>query len=76
MWPYIIMMVASMVISYALRPKPPEMQAATLDEFTAPTAEEGKSIPVLFGTRDVQAPNVVWYGDMAARAIKKKGGKK
>ena len=42
----------------------------------APTAEEGRDIPVLFGTREVKSANVVWYGDVRAVAIKKKGGKK
>ena len=49
---------------------------AGLGDIQAPTAEEGREIPVLFGTRDVKGPNVVWYGDFAAVAVKKKGGKK
>lgn len=76
MWEYIALWVVSMVVSYALRPKPPEMNPASASEFKAPTAEEGRDIPVLFGTRDIEAPNVVWYGHMKAVAIKKKGGKK
>jgi hypothetical protein len=27
-----------------------------------PTAEQGKAIPVVFGTRIVTQPNVVWWG--------------
>ena len=45
-------------------------------EFEAPTSGEGKNQPVLFGTKYIKAPNVVWYGDITTSAVKKKGGKK
>jgi hypothetical protein len=41
------------------------------DDVQAPTAEEGRSISVLFGTKRVKGPNVVWYGDIKTQAIKK-----
>ena len=28
-----------------------------------PTAEQGKAIPIVFGTRFVTQPNVVWWGN-------------
>jgi len=34
-----------------------------------PTAEEGKPIAVLFGTRRLKDPNVVWYGDIRTTGI-------
>lgn len=43
---------------------------------TAATITLGNSIPVLFGTRDINTPNVTWYGDIATAAVKQKGGKK
>ena len=78
MWPQIILWVATMVISYALRPKPVNQTPtpATIADFDVPTAEDGREIPVLFGTREVQGPNVVWYGDMRTEAIKAEVGKK
>ncbi len=42
---------------------------ATASEFNVPTAEEGRAIPVLFGTRRLTSPNVVWYGDLKIVAI-------
>ena len=63
-------------ISYALRPKPPQPKAAGLNDFQVPTAEDGREIPVLFGTRDLSGPNVVWYGDLRTKAVKASGGKK
>jgi hypothetical protein len=41
-----------------------------------PTATEGRPVPVLFGTRLIENPNVVWWGDLRTVAIKSKGGGK
>jgi len=41
-----------------------------------PTSEEGRPIPVLFGTRLLDSPNIVWWGEVDAKAVKQKGGKK
>lgn len=75
MWVQIALWVATLVISYALRPKIPQQKPAGLGDIQAPTAEEGREIPVLFGTRDLNGPNVVWYGDLRTKAIRVKGGK-
>lgn len=72
----IILFVVSSLVSILLAPKPQNAKAAGLDEFSAPTAEAGREIPVLFGTRLIKGANVVWYGDLEAVPIKKKGGKK
>lgn len=71
MWVEIALWVASFVLSYALQPKVKGPKAAGLSDFTVPTAEVGRPIPVLFGERDIQAPNIVWYGDLRTKAIKK-----
>jgi hypothetical protein len=72
----VALFVVSTVISIALQPKQAGIKAAGLSEFSVPTAEDGREIPVLFGTRDITGPNVVWYGDLRTVAVKKKGGKK
>lgn len=74
MWFFVITLVA-LVVGYALVPKP-KSQNAEVGTVEAPTATEGLEIPVLFGTRLIKGPNVVWYGDIKTVAIKKKGGKK
>lgn len=74
-WVYIAIFTASIAISLALAPKPPSRRPPSLSEIDVPTAEEGKPIPVVFGTVVVQSPNVVWYGDLAYRPVKTKGGK-
>jgi len=76
MWWFVAVFVVSLVVAYATMPKPQNAKPAGFDELKAPTAEEGREIPVLFGTRDINAPNVVWYGDLRTVAIKSKGGKK
>ena len=68
--------IAGLVLSLAFQPKPQSQKPAGLGDVTAPIAEEGVEIPVLFGTRDFNGPNVVWYGDLRTVAIKSKGGKK
>lgn len=69
-WWYLIAIVVSVVLSSALM-KQNAQKPASIDEFEAPTADENRSIPVLFGTSDIEDPNVVWYGDLATKNIKK-----
>lgn len=73
-----------MIVSFILSPKPktPVPEAPTpagLEDFNIPTATAGREIPVLFGTRWIKAPNVVWYGDLHITAKTEStggGGKK
>ena len=75
MW-YLVVIVVAALVSVALAPKPPEPKPASLSDVDAPPAEEGRPIPVVFGTVLLRGANVVWYGDLAADPIRKKGGKK
>lgn len=75
-WFFLGAWVASYAISAYLGPKPQSAKPAALGDFNVPTAESGREIPVLFGTRDISGPNVVWYGDFRTEAVRKKGGKK
>lgn len=69
---YIVTMFA---ISYALqRMNRQKMKTNTIqpdENIQAPRAEEGAPFAVLFGTRRVSGPNVVWYGDIKTTAIRK-----
>jgi hypothetical protein len=75
MW-YLVVIIVAALISVALAPKPPEPKPAALSDIDAPTAEEGRPIPVVFGSVLIRGANVVWYGDLDADPIKKSGGKK
>jgi hypothetical protein len=61
----VVMTVASLAISLyqMLSYKPPEAPIPPPQAISfIPTAEQGKPIPVVFGTRIVTQPNVVWWG--------------
>lgn len=75
-WVYFIVFVISLVAGLSMVPKPQSQPPPGYGDVKVPTAEEGREIAVLFGTRDVEGPNVVWSGDFRAVAVKKKGGKK
>jgi hypothetical protein len=76
MWAFIAGFAIALIASYALTPKPQSMKPAGINEIEAPTAEEGREMPVLFGCREIKSPNVVWYGHLKTTAIKSSGGKK
>jgi hypothetical protein len=73
---YIAILVVASFVASALAPKPPTPKPASLSDFDVPTAEEGRPIPVVFGTVTITGPNVIWYGALVAKPIRKKGGKK
>jgi len=73
---YIAVLVVSALIATALAPKPPAPKPAALQDFDVPVAEQGRPVPVVFGTVLITGANVLWYGDLRASPIKKKGGKK
>lgn len=62
-WAQLAMFVISLVVAIATRPRAPKTKPLTLQDFDIPTAEEDRSIPVVFGTQTITGPNVVWHGD-------------
>lgn len=68
-------LIAAIILSYALAPKPPSAKPAALEDFDVPVAEEGRPIPVVFGTVTVTGANVLWYGALTTKPVKSKGGK-
>jgi hypothetical protein len=67
------MMVVSYLIQAAMAPKPKQPSVGQMD---IPVAEEGASIPVIFGTVVVKDAQVLWYGDSSTTEITSDGGKK
>lgn len=76
MWLYIIAWIVAAVAVFLLMPKPETQKPEAVDEIDMPVAKDGKEIPVLFGTRDISGPNVVWYGNIRTKEHKVSGGKK
>lgn len=73
---YLALMAVSVVYALTNQPKTPVPAALTLDDVKIPSIEIGKSIPVVFGTRDIADPLVVWYGDLRTSPVKADGGGK
>jgi len=72
---YLVYLLIVVIIAVALQPKTPEQKPPSLDEIDVPTAEQGRPIPVVFGTYVVQSPNIVWYGNLHFNKVRQKGGK-
>lgn len=70
----LLLYAAFFVVSELLRPKPKLESAkpAGLGDFQFPTATEGRSVPLLWGTIQIAGPNVVWYGDLEQVPITEK----
>jgi hypothetical protein len=73
----VIYSAVSMLMGRGASPAQKGPLAATLHQFSLPSAEEGRTIPELFGRRLV-APNCLAYGDLVSEKIitKVKSGKK
>jgi hypothetical protein len=74
MWGYIAIIAISLIFAYVFAPKTESKKPAGLGDINVPTAEVGRKIPVLFGTRKLFGPNVVWYGDLTTKALTQKTG--
>ncbi len=74
MWQYLAVFLIAILAARALAPKPADPVPGDISS-QLPTAEAGKEIPVLFGTRIIAQPNVVWWGDVKAQKIEDNSGK-
>lgn len=65
MWGWILWGL-SIVVNILTAPKIPKDKNTQPDlkEFTMPTAEEGRAIPVIFGKQKITGSNVIWWGDL------------
>ena len=70
---YIIALIISFVVSYALQPGPVKQKGQKpfgLGDFDFPTAEEGRPITIVFGKRFVDGGNVTWAANLRSVEIK------
>lgn len=72
---YLAIMAIGGLIVAATAPKPPKQKPFALEDFDVPTAEVGRPIGWVFGTRKVKDPNFIWYGDPEVRTKTKDGVK-
>lgn len=71
-WFTLFLFAASFFLSVLLAPKPnlEDARPGKMGDIRFPRADEGAPIPLVFGRVRIRAPNVLWYGDFATRAIK------
>lgn len=61
---YIIVAALIIYTIYAAGGDDEDPIADSLQDVQAPTAEQGRAIPVVFGTCLMKSANLVWYGDL------------
>lgn len=74
-WIYLAVMIVGIAYTYTHMPKMPQPTALSIEDAKVPTVTMGKEIIVVFGTRDINDAQVVWYGDMRTTPIKVSSGK-
>lgn len=73
---YLFLLVATIIIGYALAPTPSIPKPATLKDFDFPQADEGTPQIIVFGDVWISGWTVLTYGNLEARPIYGEGGKK
>lgn len=70
-WVIVALYIASTVIGELLRPKQSfsAPKAGSVDDFAIPTADNGRPIPIVYGTVKVTGPNVLWYGSFSSKPV-------
>lgn len=63
-WGWFLFAAIVAAIVYVMQPRPPKTKRPTLEDFSIPRANQGDSIPMVFGTVRITGPTVVWYGDL------------
>jgi hypothetical protein len=71
-WVMLLIYVATTVISALLAAKN-KVRPSPLGDFQFPTAQEGRAIPVIFGSVKITGGNTVWWGDLRSSPIKAGG---
>lgn len=61
---YIVLIAVIIYCAYAAAADAPDAIPDSLRDVQAPTAEQGRAIPVVFGTCLIKSSNIVWYGDL------------
>lgn len=73
---YIAVLIISLIVSYALRPRPQQPQPSTLADVAIPQIEIGRPVAVVFGEVWIDDSNIIWFGDLTNQPIYASGGKK
>lgn len=66
----LLISLAISIASYILMPKPKAPKPEAAKELENPVAEAGIPVSVVFGTKIIKDPNILWYGDKTIRTYK------
>lgn len=61
-----------MVAAYLLMPKPKMPSSSDAESMEDPKVSSGTPIKVVFGTKTVKDPNILWFGEKSTRKYKVK----
>jgi hypothetical protein len=73
MW--IVKLVSIYLVVRSLMAKPNSPQPKGLSDFSFPTTDPSRAIPVVFGTVKLTGPAVLWYGDFHAEGFSASGSR-
>lgn len=68
---YVIVMIVVAIVSYYAAMKAQKAQTMAPGSVTQPTVNQGDRFPLLFGTREITSPKIVWMGSTSTEAIQK-----
>lgn len=69
----VLTLAGSVLVQKLLGPRPDHAQAKGLSDFSLPTADASRAIPIIFGSVKLTGPNVIWYGNLGAEPFKING---
>ncbi|NMY40568.1 hypothetical protein HBN76_04550 [Pseudomonas sp. WS 5013] len=76
MWPQIVWLVACLIISIALQPKPKSPKPTAFEDIDFPLCDEGEDKTAVFGQVWQKGWMVLTVGNYRTKKIKSEGGKK
>lgn len=69
---YMIVMIVLTLIADLTRPVPKSPKRPGIGDFTFPTVEATRKVPVVWGRPLLRGPNLTWWGALKIKSIKKK----
>lgn len=64
------------IVAYLIMPKPKGPKPDEVQDLEDPVAEQGKPIPVVWGSLTVKGLNILWFGDKETIMREYEGGGK
>lgn len=72
-WVTLLLWAGITALNRIFQPRLPKPGNAAPERFAGITAEEGRAVPILFGTRRIKNANIAWYGDQSQTAVVQSG---